>query len=656
MTELIYTHDAQPNGVEPESEIKLGQWYWITNKDDDDNDEPDRWLGCVVHVGSNYVGVKNVAKYPGTRRIHFSKFDDIATHEPDPVGYIQQRVARNQHRVRELMNEIQTITAMLGVVPREQIDSTAQTTTTLATLHGQTDVKAHKSALIQAKNVQLPALFKQIEAEHEEMAVWMRAELHPAEAQLGQIKGVTKIIENRIFSVELYAGLIEDLTCVKKGKPAKPDEKIRIFQRRHYMDEECLYAYEAGGMEFNDIKQFDKWLCRTENLNRILPFERCVVAFRVRRDEKQREFDCLTDYIQFVLSGVKNWDKITCLYIRNGQRVYRLITEIDFDEELFPDDTQPTVFGGGDGDLWLYMPSSLERVITQHAYDGIVAADIEYQAKVAQEDREYRAAMQQFNALSKEDQDKAREPRSPWHHRSSEDDPDNYEPLTKDHLYYDDAMDLIAKAATKHNRIAVVLQGLLDRSEAFQPHPPIKLWQSHDFQQFVSLHYDSSKAITGSAPLDFEEYRRQLNKSLKVGCVTVGQQHLWMAAEAVKENDRRHRDWRNNSRDRFPLKTFRPHGNPGPGRFAKVASISRKGMATFEWTREYKRADSWHEADKPIPTVGSYPVDSLLNASAYTAGDFKLFYADPRTRAEYIQWAPFLLAAEDFANGKIDKE
>lgn len=38
----------------------------------------------------------------------------------------------------------------------------------------------------------------------------------------------------------------------------------------------------------------------------------------------------------------------------------------------------------------------------------------------------------------------------------------------------------------------------------------------------------------------------------------------------------------------------------------------------------------------------------LLNVSAYTPGDYRQFYDDPRTRADYLEWAPLLLAAEDW--------
>jgi len=37
--------------------------------------------------------------------------------------------------------------------------------------------------------------------------------------------------------------------------------------------------------------------------------------------------------------------------------------------------------------------------------------------------------------------------------------------------------------------------------------------------------------------------------------------------------------------------------------------------------------------------------------SAYKPGDFRTFFADPRTRAEYLRWAPLLLEAEEYHAG-----
>lgn len=52
----------------------------------------------------------------------------------------------------------------------------------------------------------------------------------------------------------------------------------------------------------------------------------------------------------------------------------------------------------------------------------------------------------------------------------------------------------------------------------------------------------------------------------------------------------------------------------------------------------------------------SVPLEKLFNVSAYQQGDFKRFFADPRTREKYLEWAPLLLSAEDYVNGKLDAQ
>jgi hypothetical protein len=49
---------------------------------------------------------------------------------------------------------------------------------------------------------------------------------------------------------------------------------------------------------------------------------------------------------------------------------------------------------------------------------------------------------------------------------------------------------------------------------------------------------------------------------------------------------------------------------------------------------------------KEIPKKLEIPAGALLNVSAYAPGDFKQFFNDPRTRADYLKWAPLLLVAE----------
>ena len=88
---------------------------------------------------------------------------------------------------------------------------------------------------------------------------------------------------------------------------------------------------------------------------------------------------------------------------------------------------------------------------------------------------------------------------------------------------------------------------------------------------------------------------------------------------------------------------YKPPGNPGPEKIGQAEKVMlRAKKARFSWHREAK-----HDF-RMIPDSITVPFEKLLNVSAYQKGDYKRFFEDPRTRQEYLKWAPYLLAAEDY--------
>jgi len=628
---LNHTIDAETERQARDEEgIALGQWYWV---DDREEDEP--WLGCVTDIGSNYAQISGpkMGHSQSYSRVHFDQWDEVVKRELDPELHIQGKIDQHRDEAERLMGEIKQLTAALGLVPVGQLtDAVTESSTALVAVHGARDVKAHKRALIKAKEKTLPELFKQIENEHEAMSGWMRAAMLPMKAEQGALKAATNTIEDRIFTVELYAGLCEDVKLIRKGEPASNDEKVHLFQRRHYMDEESLIDYQAGGMDFNGIRSFDRWIIKKANRTRLLPLPKCVVAFQVRRDKKDREANSISDFISF--SEFERADETTYLYIRNGDRVWRLTTEIKFGHELFPDAEHARLLSGGR--LWIsrgYQP----KPITEAEYE-------EAMARERAAEQEYKDRLAAWKAATKEER-KEKCWAKPWKHHSF----DRYEPLTPKSLYYDDAMAEVTKQMQHHNRIATVIQGLLDRSEVFHPHPPWQLWTPEGFSNGIEMHYDESRALVDGDPLDFERYRKRLNRTIKAGTRTVGQEVAWERHEAAKENERQDGDWR--IKNPIGYRRYRPYGNPGPGLIADVVTMTRKGMCSFKWWRE--RLTYRHYGDNSdIRASFRCPRDQLLNVDAYRPGDFKQFYQDPRTRAQYLKWAPLMLAAEDWHAGK----
>jgi hypothetical protein len=571
--------------------------------------------------------------------------------EPQPREFIDTQIHKHRDQVRRLMVKIRDLCHQLGVPMRQALAAQESSSTALAVAHGVDDVKKYKNSLVKAKEKTLPELFAKVKAHHEQLATWMKAELIPAQAELSAAEEVTEVIEGKIHTVELYAGLQEELACVREGKPAELSTRVHLMQRMHFMDEECLARYEAGGMDFMDVGAFDAWLARDENFARIFPHVRCVVAFRVRRDDK--DYEGLSAFIRFKFN---EQNKRTFLYVRNGQQLWRMHTSAKFEESLFPRREDVDLLG--DQELWI-KPSEwdLERsqgIITRRQHDALIDHHQAKRSHLAQKLWQWhRAGKPDGNWLClavSDEFDYHHEPGSQYAqtgrpHRWNFDarcEADEYELLTPENIYYDDAMRRIRAAALEHNRVAVIVQGLLDRSTCLHPHPPWRIWTPEGFAAGIELVYDVSRALTpGEAP-DFEEYRRQLNRSLRTGCHTIGQYAAWREHVEDLYGDR----WRSEGR----------HGR-GPDKIHRVHRMRRDGSCEFRWTRarakpkwvDHPTKLGYRQASYPEIDVGwRCPAEHLTCVEAYTPGDFHLFYDDPRLRADYLQWAPILLACEDW--------
>jgi hypothetical protein len=631
------------DGARPE----VGQWYWVDHEDD-----KNRWFGCVIRIGSNYIELQSPEVEGGgyfQERIHHDEFWDRCKLEPDPDGVINGRIERYQKKVGKLMGQVKAVTARLAISPSPELQAHSETQALAVRGSGDQDMDGYKAALVKAKDDELPDLFKKIEKANTALAAWMGAKVIPLKAQADGMRDLVDTIEDRIFSVQLYAGLTEEVERVRDGEPAEIGAKIHLMQRRCYMDEECLANYEAGGMEFADLGEFDQWLARDDNFNRILPFPRCIVSFRVRRNTKDREVTDLSSFFRIIKQDQA--DRFTFLYIRNGDQLFRMSTKLEFDEKLFPDLDKAQL---DEGQIWAKMfGDRVDKLLSDNEYQGLLE---EYQRELKQW-KAYEKALKSPEAKARAKADGKKRPDAshvdvPYCWRPSNPATyDTYVPFNKGDVHYDDIAKMIADEIKQHNRIALILQGLLDRSPVLHPHPPWQIWTNDGFEAALELVYDESRTLPAGPKPDFEAYRQRCNASLRVGSVTVGQEDAWEIHEAEKECRRRDNDWRD--RGSYRPERWTPMGNPGPGRVARVTKYGKRARrCSYAWERE-RQTERWK--GDTIRTTFTTEAANLLNIDAYRPGDFHQFFDDPRTRAEYLEWAPLLLTAEDYHAGKIAK-
>lgn len=676
--EALLFSDGNVSSVPGEGLLEIGQWYWVlpsVAESDDDQDEgaddtgasessgalastnhsnsaplpqppvAGAWLGCLIKIGSNHVEIRQPSSRSGYsyERVHF---DDVHTRlvlERNADATLQGHISHYHQESQSLLGQIRALTLRLGLSASPMIangsgggeNPSSQTNRALAVLHGQNNINAYQVALQKAKEEELPTLFKALEEANGQLTRWMKAPSLPLLAQAEGINDTLKDVDDRIFNVSIYAGLGETAVMVREGKPAAIDERLRIMQRRLYMDEECLMNYRAGGMEFKDIAAYDKWLSQEENLNRILPFQRCMVAMRVRRTEKERDWGgSLRQLLENI--RVSASDKFTYMYIRNGEQLWRLDMEMEFDELIFPDKSmlnlsEPMMFK-------TYHGQRIDEMTTLADFEQRLSKYNEAQALISKW-REAHPGEHTIRCPIRDD----------WSFRPSE-----WHPFDQSSIYFDEAKDEIDKRIKYYNRIALIVQGLYDRSLVLHPHLPVRTWDANGFEEAIELIYDSSYSLTFGDPPDFEAYRSEVNALATVDSLFVGQEHFWMRLEAKRECDRIDRDYRQRKSEYRPT-LFKPYGNPGPGLVKKPEKLQlRAQKATFKWERERQRQSGWGD-HTPVACSVTVPFTELLNVSAYKAGDYKKFFCDPRTRREYLRWAPLLLTAEDFLAGKIVK-
>jgi len=610
---------GEPTRERPSPEdrpVSVGDWYWVRM-------DRGEWLGCVTHVGTNYASIWGPVDEHCcySERVLLREVGERCRPEPRAEEVVAAKIAEQRATIADLVRQIGGVTSRLCLGG----DAPGSDTRALAT-HDGSSMGSYGKALERAKKKTLPELQEKIEKAASIMRAWMQAGSAPVRGQLKAAKRALELVEDRISGVEIYAGLVEQLAQVRGGDPAAADQPLHLLQRRHYMDEECLARYECGGMRFGDLPAFEEWLLRPENLGRIMPHPRCALAFRVRRAHREQEDSVIEEFVRLLFDGRKDEDMRTYLYIRNGDRVYRLSTKIDFGERLFPDADHSIL---REGKLYAEMfGGSVERLATEGEYLEIV--------------REWEEYERAYDAAPEDKKFYVNHPRY---------EPGRFVPWDDGSVYYDDVTAHVRKIMSDHNRLVLLLQGVLDRSEALLPHPSYQLWRPEDFARAVRLVHDQDRALTPGDEPDFEAYRAEVNRlHLRPGARTVGQQEVWLRIEAEKENTRLDRRYGYEKAYYMHHRRYQPDGDPGPGVVAVVQEVGRKGCS-FRWRRDSRSRPYWNEEPPKVRQSIRVPSSELLCVDGYRPGDYRLFYDDPRTRAKYLKWAPLLLRAEEYHAG-----
>ncbi|MGE4497552.1 MAG: hypothetical protein AB7E48_06700 [Deferribacterales bacterium] len=683
---ITVSHDEKFDiGTEEPVPFKLGDWYWLPTEGNAKElskynahvtkviDGKIYSLFTVTNINSNAVDFEapRTTSERETWRLMTAEVDMRCFIEPESAKIIQQFVGRKQEMIQTALGKLQLKSAGLGLMKLDSQQEQSDSPSTELVIHStDTVLKEYKEGLLEFRDKTYPATKELIHKEISILSAWMSANMIGLKASLEPVGESIKKIQGKLETISLYTGLTEELLHVRKGKPAGIDEKINIFQQLLYMDEESLLSYSDGGMEFKDIHAFNKWLCKPENFERILPFSKTIVAFQVRRKTKERKYE-LDPWVRIEL---EKQDKLTFLYVRNGENLWLLSTDFEFGEFLYEKRTIPW-----DANSQLFVKAELwgrsvkkaefkDETTLRNLWETWEGKKTVYRQKelFGSYEPEGPAVKRRRNdseAVIELSYDYKENLRTVSIYEEGHYTPGAYERFDADYLYFDEVSDYVFNELSKENTFFVILQGLLDRSAVLQPIPRISLKRLKAFEH-INLITSHGAIYEGAEPPSIEDYLTGLNSTVKTGDVFYGQYKMWVEKEYEKYLNRTGSAWNFSDRktDRWVASMLKNRGNPGPSVLSaceKVRNGKHGRTIVFSWLRKLNCRGWWDTSDPDkratieIPFNESEP-HRIYNLSNYKKGDFLKFFRDPRTRKEYLEWAPVLLSGEDLVSGRSE--
>jgi hypothetical protein len=109
--------------------------------------------------------------------------------------------------------------------------------------------------------------------------------------------------------------------------------KYSVFQNRQYLSEEIALLGNFQDFDFQNIEGLDKWLVESGAIWKFLPHERCILATRIRKEDKD-----YGDPLANLINNMANMQNM--IWIRDGENVCHVDVEFNFHNAVFPDKDQ----------------------------------------------------------------------------------------------------------------------------------------------------------------------------------------------------------------------------------------------------------------------------------------------------------------------------
>jgi hypothetical protein len=226
--------------------------------------------------------------------------------------------------------DLDKIQADLDRAAREAEQAAADETKSTDLVHVGASAPAVKRELLRKKQ-RLETAQAQVERFSTELTETLREKEMEIREQIAPLEKMVKRLQEGIWTVSLYLGQQETIVTLRDGEPAPADTPITIRQLVLAMDEETAIDPEGGGIDFQNVEEFDEWLMESAaHLDQVLPDTKGVVAIRPRR-AREKNYGTF-----FANEEAEKRNKHTYFLIRNGDKVFRIWTDFSVGQHMIP--------------------------------------------------------------------------------------------------------------------------------------------------------------------------------------------------------------------------------------------------------------------------------------------------------------------------------
>jgi hypothetical protein len=175
------------------------------------------------------------------------------------------------------------------------------------------------------------------DVKHELQAAIQREQMDIAHRQW-ELESVSDAMEERMKLMQQQLGVLNtylhgtrqrtQLTMGNRGTG-----KYHVFQSRQFLSEEIALLGNFDDFDFKKLEDLERWLIKSGRIWKFLPFERCILATRVRQEKK--------DYGDPLINLINNYENMqNMIWIRDGENVCHVDVDFDFHNAVFPDRNQ----------------------------------------------------------------------------------------------------------------------------------------------------------------------------------------------------------------------------------------------------------------------------------------------------------------------------